>query len=33
MTDLPIVPGPGDALVLVDVQNDFLPPSVRIVGT
>ena len=25
MTDLPIIPGPGDALVLVDVQNDFLP--------
>ncbi len=25
MTHLPLTPGPGDALVLVDVQNDFLP--------
>lgn len=24
-TDLPLIPGPGDALLLVDVQNDFLP--------
>lgn len=25
MTDFPLIPGPGDALLLVDVQNDFLP--------
>jgi nicotinamidase/pyrazinamidase len=25
MTDFTLIPGPGDALLLVDVQNDFLP--------